>query len=148
MRLNKAVVMISVVLTTFLSVGLAQTPPREGKKASGPSLSYNPGGRRDPFLNLLGGSGMKEKKVIGRLSDLSIEDVTLMGIVKAKDVWEAIISLTEGFPITIHEGDRLSDGYVLSIEGTHVVFRKTRDSKGLPLAKPKDIIKEFIPEER
>lgn len=148
MKFGKTIVRFAAVLALALSLGLAQTPPQEEKKATGPSFSYNPGGRRDPFKDLLGGRDVKEKKTISGLSDLSIDDITLKGIVKTKGKLEAFISLTEGFPLTIHEGDKLADGFVLLIEETQVVFRRTRDSKGIPLTKPRDVIKEITFEER
>ncbi len=111
-----------------------------------PPATYDPAGRRDPFKDLLGGKEVKEKVGSGGLADVFIDEITLTGIVKMKGKLEAIISVTEGFPITIQEGDRLADGYVLSVTSTQVVFRKTRD-RGIPLAKPKDVIKEISPEE-
>ncbi len=148
MKFVKTTARLAPVLALALSLGLAQSPPQEEKKATGPSFSYNPGGRRDPFKDLLGGRDVREKKAISGLSDLAIDDVTLKGIVKAKGKLEAFISLTEGFPLTIHEGDKLADGFVLRIEETQVVFRRTQDSNGIPLAKPRDVVKEIMPEER
>ncbi|HPN17849.1 MAG TPA: hypothetical protein PKV64_12045, partial [Candidatus Aminicenantes bacterium] len=58
----------------------------------------------------------------------------------------AIVAFGEGFPLSLHEGQKLADGFVLSIEADRVVFRQTSD-KGIPLAKPKDIAKEISPEE-
>jgi len=145
MKFVKMTARLAPVLALALSLGLAQAPPQEEKKAAGPSFSYNPGGRRDPFKDLLGGRDVREKKDISGLSDLAIDDVTLKGIVKAKGKLEAFISLTEGFPLTIHEGDKLADGFVLRIEETQVVFRRTQDSNGIPLAKPRDVVKEIMP---
>jgi Tfp pilus assembly protein PilP len=144
-----------IVLAAVL-LGLAGPPlfpqaaAQEPKKApaASPAFSYDSGGRRDPFKDLFGGKTLREKKAIGGLSDLFIEDIMLMGIVKSRDVIEAIIGLTDGFPLTIREGDRLADGFVLSIKESQVVFRKTLDGKGIPLAKPREIIKEIMQEER
>lgn len=122
-----------------------QAAPPEIKPV--PVFSYDPAGRRDPFKDLLGGKDIKEKKIVGGLSDLDIEDIKLLGIVRFKDKNEAIAGLTEGFPLTIREGDLLADGYVLTIRPDAVVFRKTKD-KGIPLMRPRDIVKEITPEER
>lgn len=143
--MNKKAGLFVGILCFIMGTGLAQTPPKEEKQAAGPSFSYDPGGRRDPFKDLFGGKEVRERKFITGLSDLLIEEINLMGIVKVKGKLEAIISLVEGFPITIHEGDLFADGYVLSIEETQVIFRKTTE-RGIPLAKPKDIIKEIIAE--
>jgi len=138
----------------------AQTPPDKPPPAAQkeeqvappsakplPVFSYDPAGRRDPFKDLLGGKDIKEKRIVSGLSDLEIEDVKLLGIVKTKDKLEAIAGLTDGFPLTIREGDQLADGYVLTIRPDAVVFRKTKD-KGIPLMRPRDIVKEIMPEER
>ena len=69
-----------------------------------------------------------------------------MGVVTAKTGRIAIVALPEGFPVQVREGDRFAEGFVLSITDGQVVLRKTRD-RGVPLQKPRDIVKEFTPEE-
>jgi len=150
MRSNKGIAVTAAFLWLSGLPAFLQTAAQEQKKTATttPAFSYNPGGRRDPFKDLFGGTTIREKKAIRGLSDLFIEDVTIMGIIKAKSKYEAIIGLSEGFPLTLHEGDRLADGFVLSIGDSRIVFRRTLDSNGVPLAKPRDIIKEIISEER
>jgi Tfp pilus assembly protein PilP len=150
MRSAKTIVLAAALFWLAGLPAFPQAAAQEPKKApaAGPAFSYDSGGRRDPFKDLFGGKTLREKKAIGGLSDLFIEDIRLMGIVKSKDVVEAIIGLTDGFPLTIREGDRLADGFVLSIKDSQVVFRKTLDGKGIPLAKPREIIKEIMQEER
>ncbi len=110
-------------------------------------LSYSPQGRRDPFRNLLAGREIKEKGTALGMPQMSIDDINLVGIVKTKSKYTAIINGPQGFPFFIKNGDEFSDGFVYSIEDTHVVFRKTIE-RGIPLMKPKDIVKEISPEER
>ncbi|MDD8014978.1 MAG: hypothetical protein PHX45_04745 [Acidobacteriota bacterium] len=111
------------------------------------NYTYEPAGRRDPFKSLLGGKEIKEKPAAGAMTQLSIDDISLTGIVKSKEKLTAIISGPHGFPHFIKTGDRLADGYVLSIQETQVVFRKTSD-RGIPLMRANDVIKEINPEER
>lgn len=114
---------------------------------SAPIFSYDPAGRRDPFKDLFGGKEVKDaKKAVTGLPDMEISDITLMGIVKTPDRYEAIVAFADGFPLTLLEGQKLADGFVVSIDADRIVFRKTRD-KGIPLAKPKDVIIEISPEE-
>jgi hypothetical protein len=140
------------------AAGFAQTvpdkPPARGQAEAAaaepkqiPLFSYDPGGRRDPFKDLLGGKEVRETRVIAGLADLMIDEIVLLGIVETKGKFEAVASLPEGFPLTVREGDKLVDGYVLAIRPDAVVFRKTRD-KGVPLPKPRDIVKEIQSEER
>jgi Tfp pilus assembly protein PilP len=155
--MRHAKIMIGVLVLVWLSFPLAtaQVPKQAAgqqvvkpdvQKEAPPLATYDPADRRDPFKDLLGGKEVKERVASGGLSDVSIDEINLTGIVKMKGKLEAIISVTEGFPITVKEGDRLADGYVLSVTSTQVVFRKTKD-RGVPLAKPKDVIKEISPEE-
>jgi Tfp pilus assembly protein PilP len=128
---------------------LSKTPPVA--PAVGPAplapATYNPAGRRDPFKNLLTGKDIAERRVITGLSDLMIDEITVIGLVKNKGRFEAVIGMPSGFPLTAREGDKFSDGYVLSIGDNQVVLRKTQD-RGVPLIKPKDIVKEITSEER
>ena len=109
--------------------------------------TYDASGRRDPFKNLLGGKELKEKTAVGGTPQLFIDDINLIGIVKFKNRFTAVLSGPQGFPYYFEVGDKLSDGFVLSIGETQVIFRKTNE-RGIPLTKPKDIIKEINPEER
>jgi hypothetical protein len=109
--------------------------------------TYDATGRRDPFKNLLGGKELKEKSSLGAAPQLFIDDINLIGIVKYKKKYTAILSGPQGFPYYFEIGDKLSDGFILSIGETQVIFRKTNE-RGIPLTKPKDIIKEINPEER
>jgi Tfp pilus assembly protein PilP len=109
--------------------------------------TYDPAGRRDPFKNLLAGKEIKEKTQVGGAPQLYIDDVNLVGIVKYKKKCTAILSGPQGFPYYFEVGDKLSDGFILSITENQVVFRKTNE-RGIPLTKPKDMMKEIKPEER
>jgi len=138
--------LVFVLLLPLLPAPQETPPPAPEKKSIAPVFSYDPEGRRDPFKDLFGGEQLKTKKVATGLADMEIEDIALMGIVKTQDRYEAIIAFADGFPLTLREGQKLADGYVLSIEADQVTFRKTSD-KGIPLSKPKDIVKEITPEE-
>jgi Tfp pilus assembly protein PilP len=118
---------------------LLKSPPEKG--------TYNPAGRRDPFKNLLAGKDIKEKAAAGGIPQISIDDTNLVGIVKSKQKLTAIVVGPQGFPYFVKVGDKFSDGYILSINDYQVVFRKTNE-RGIPLMRPRDIIKEINPEER
>lgn len=150
-------ILILLLFLAFLSPGisplLAQSEKTKTKKEVSPTLEekapvyYNPRGRRDPFRDLIAGREVKEKGLVRGLPQMSINDVVLIGIVKSKSKYTAIINGPQGFPFFIKEGDKFSDGFVLSIKESQVVFRKTKD-RGIPLMRPRDIVKEINPEER
>jgi Tfp pilus assembly protein PilP len=145
----------SLVLTVSV-IGLlpllAQENPANAKPEEKPALksaaatNYNPEGRRDPFKDLLGGGDVRDKT--GQTgSQLSIDDLVLVGIINAKSGYTAIVGTNQGFPRFLKVGDAVADGYVLSITRSQVVFRKTSE-RGIPLMRPRDITKEINPEER
>lgn len=118
----------------------------EGLDAAKPAL-YSPSGRRDPFKDLLAGKEFKDRAGAGEMSELSIDDLVLKGIVKHAGKLTAIISGPQGFPLFVSTGTRFSDGYILSLTETQLVFRKVSE-RGMPLMRPKDIVKEIVAEER
>jgi len=142
--------LMSLVVLAFQAQEQSQSTPEKPKKLQlevtpGKPL-YDPAGRRDPFRDLLAGREIKSKTVRGPL-DMSIDDIILIGIVKAKGRFTAIINGPQGFPYSVKVGDRFADGFVLSISANKVVFRKLKE-RGIPLMRPKDITKEINPEER
>lgn len=144
------------LLVGFLLLGIFTLSSQEEKKNSDKeiraemeeknNLSYNPRGRRDPFRNLLSGREVKEKVMARGIPQISIDDITLIGIVKARGKYTAVINGPQGFPFFIKAGEKFFDGFVLSIKESQVVFRKTKE-RGVPLRNPKDIVKAISPEE-
>ncbi|MBN2205966.1 MAG: hypothetical protein JW742_01055 [Candidatus Aminicenantes bacterium] len=118
----------------------------EGLDTSKPPL-YSPSGRRDPFKDLLAGKEFKERAGAGEISELAIDDMVLKGIVKHRGKLTAILGGPQGFPLFVQTGTRFTDGYILSLTETQIVFRKVSE-RGMPLMRPKDIVKEIVAEER
>lgn len=117
----------------------AETPALKSRAL----FSYNPEGRRDPFKDLLGG---RDVKSAAGEPQVSLDDLILFGIIKNKTGYTAIVGTNQGFPLYVKVGDKFSDGYVLAINETQAIFRKTHE-RGIPLIRARDIIKE-ITEER
>jgi len=109
--------------------------------------TYNSGGRRDPFRDLLGGRDVQTPTYVDGVPQIYIDDVILIGIVKTRGKLSAIINGGPGFPYYIKDGEKFADGFVLVIEKSRVIFRKTHE-RGIPLRKTKDIIKELHPQEQ
>ncbi len=109
--------------------------------------TYDPQGRRDPFRDLLAGTDVEEGQEIKVVSEMSIDDINLIGILKIEGLLSGIIRGPQGFPYKIYEGDKFKDGFVLSIEEKKVTFRKTKN-RGIPLSRPIDVTKEINPQER
>ena len=109
--------------------------------------TYQRAGRKDPFMDLLAGREAKRETSPGGKPEMFIDDITLIGIVKARGKFTAIVTGPQDFPLFIKVGQRFSDGFVLSIQESRITFRKTKE-RGFPLFKPRDIVKEIHPEER
>lgn len=107
-------------------------------------LTYTSKGRRDPFKDQFGKATPSKKKPTAKSGSpgMSISTVQLIGIVKAKGLFTAIISGPGNFPMFIKARDRFYDGYVLRIEASRVIFRQTRQGN-LRLSPAKTIIKEI-----
>ena len=150
------------IVMLFLAIGLVlwslqpllaqeeqQTPPErppiEIFEKQAPT--YDSEGRRDPFKDLLAGSEVEERGGEEGVASYMIEDIVLIGIVKIKSKYIAIINGPQGFPYQIKVGDKFANGFVLTIDDAKVVFRQTKD-RGMPLTRPRDITKEINPEER
>jgi Tfp pilus assembly protein PilP len=148
--MRKAAILLIGILLAGLAPLLAQETAAEPPQETAPKLSvqtgftYSPDGRRDPFKDLLGGRDLKEKSALGE-TQMFIDDLVLFGIVKNKSVYTALIGMPQGFPMFAKVGDKFADGYVLSITDTQVVLRKTHE-RGIPLIRPRDVIKEITEE--
>ncbi len=108
---------------------------------------YQRAGRKDPFRDLLAGRDATRETTPGRKPEIYIDDVTLIGIVKTRGKFTAIVTGPQEFPLFIKVGKIFFDGFVLSIQESKIIFRKTKE-RGFPLFKPRDIVKEIHPEER
>lgn len=109
--------------------------------------AYNRAGRKDPFRDLIAQQEVSRTTEGAEGPRVSVENLNVIGIVQARGTFTAIVTGPEEFPLFIKVGHKFSDGFVLSIDESKVVFRKTTE-RGSPLFKPRDIVKEITPEER
>jgi Tfp pilus assembly protein PilP len=116
----------------------AASPPVE--QPSG--WSYDPEGRRDPFLSLLGRGndpGMSGSRPPG-VAGLLIADVTVKGILRAGSGFLAMIQASDSKTYIVRAGDRLFDGSVKSILQDKVIFSQDVNDP-LSLVKQREIPK-------
>jgi hypothetical protein len=80
-------------------------------------FTYEPQGRRDPFLNLLGtgnepgAGGIRGEGAAG----LSVADFTVRGVVESRGQLIAMIQAPDAKTYLIREGDKFVDGVVRSV---------------------------------
>ena len=101
------------------------TPPVEAAAPPPPlAFTYDPAGRRDPFISLVGRgatpdtSGARPAGLPGML----IHEVSLKGIMKERSGFVALVQGTDRKTYTIRQGQRLLDGAVKSITADTVIF--------------------------
>ena len=123
----------------------AQPPASETSKppAEAPSaFTYDPDGRRDPFISLLGrGSDPKSQGARpAGVPGLLINEVSVKGIVRNTSGFVALIQGPDNKTYVVKAGDRLMDGTVKSIVQDAVVFSQDVNDP-LSLVKQKEIRK-------
>jgi Tfp pilus assembly protein PilP len=110
--------------------------------------TYNPQGRRDPFVSLQKpveanrGPGSRPPGVKGFL----IQEVALKGIVKDKTGYIAILLGTDGKSYFVRVGERLFDGVVTAIDAANITFRQEVTDPLSPV-KSRDVKKSLYPSE-
>jgi type IV pilus assembly protein PilP len=142
-----------------VSAAAAQTPPAAPEPAAAPATStpqpspgaaakpaepysYDPEGRRDPFVSLLVRGGERsgpEIRPTGR-DGLLIGEVTLRGIVRNRESYLAMLVGADNKTYIVHAGDKMLDGVVKSITADAVVFAQDVNDP-LSLVKQREVRK-------
>jgi type IV pilus assembly protein PilP len=89
-----------------------------------PAYSYQPEGRRDPFISLLG-RGSDPASGASRpagLPGLLIDELSIRGIITDRAGFVAMIQGPDNKTYMVRPGEKLMDGSVKSITGDSVVF--------------------------
>jgi Tfp pilus assembly protein PilP len=89
-------------------------------------FSYNPEGRRDPFVSLLrrgaSESATTGSKRLAGLAGLGAAEVSLRGTVKSEGAWVGILEGADSKTYIVRAGDKLSDGSIRSITADSMVI--------------------------
>jgi type IV pilus assembly protein PilP len=122
----------------------AEQPPAEPK----PAFSYDPAGRRDPFVSLLGRGGDPRSKASrpAGLGGILINEINLKGIMRDRTGFVAMVQGPDNKTYIVKPGDRLMDGTVKSILADAVVFSQDVNDP-LSLVKQREIRKSLRSEE-
>ena len=110
--------------------------------------SYNPQGRRDPFVSLLKPVSADQGARTRRpgMEGFLIQEVALKGIVRTPKGYTAMLLGTDGKSYFVNVGQRLFDGVITSIDATTVTFRQ-EVSDPLSTVKSRDVRKTLYPSE-
>ena len=115
---------------------------------SGEGYTYNPMGRRDPFVSLLKPVSPDQGPKTRRpgMEGFLIQEVALKGIVKTPKGYIAMLLGTDGKSYFVGVSQRLFDGVVTAIDATTVTFRQ-EVTDPLSTVKSRDVKKTLYPSE-
>ena len=124
----------------------AQPPPPPDK--TGPGYTYDPAGRRDPFVSLLGRGGDLPSPSGSRpagLAGLLVNELSLKGVLKSgKGDYIALLQSPDNHTFVVHPGDKVLDGLVKTITQDGIVFSQDV-SDPLSLVKQREVRKSIRP---
>ena len=93
-------------------------------ETSSDGYSYDPGGRRDPFLTLIGPSNdLKSKKGEGA-SGMAVAELSVRGVLETRGRLVAMVKGPDNKTYIVHQGDRLLDGAIKSITPQGLVIEQ------------------------
>lgn len=119
--------------------------------AQGSGYSYDPNGRRDPFVSLTARGGDAQTATGARpggIPGLLVGEVTVKGIFKSpKGGFLALLQGPDGRTYSVKQGDRVFDGSVKAITQDAVVFSQDVNDP-LSLVKQREVRKSIRPEAR
>jgi type IV pilus assembly protein PilP len=101
-----------------------EAPANGGQPAAGAGFTYDPEGRRDPFVSLLA-RGNDPRAVTNRppgLPGVLIGELTVKGIVRDRSGFIAMVQAPDNKTYIVRPGEKLMDGSVKSITPDTVVF--------------------------
>ena len=120
-------------------------PPPPLSAQAGESYTYEPGSRRDPFLNLLerGNDPTKTGYRPPGIGGMSVNEISVRGVIEKLDGgYVAMIQGPDNKTYSIHPGDKLLDGLVRAVnaEGL-VIIQEVNDP--LSLVKQREVSKKL-----
>jgi type IV pilus assembly protein PilP len=102
---------------------------KDAKDAKTPAeaYTYDPGGRRDPFLNLVGLSQdarAAKQKGEGGAAGMSSSEISVRGVMQSRGRLIAMVVGPDNKTYIVHQGDRLLDGSIKLITPQGLVIEQ------------------------
>ena len=93
----------------------AKPAPEQAKIDAPDAYNYDPNGRRDPFLTLIGPTNdIKSKKNEGA-AGMAVAEISVRGVLESRGKLVAMVKGPDNKTYIVHQGDRLLDGSIKSI---------------------------------
>ena len=142
--MNRVLTVICSAAVLALAIAAhAQTPSAAAPSSAAPAaFTYDPAGRRDPFISLVG-RGSDPRSPANRpagVPGLLIGEVSIKGIIRDRVGFVAMIQGSDNKTYVVKPGDRLMDGTVKSILQDSVVFSQDVNDP-LSLVKQREVRK-------
>jgi type IV pilus assembly protein PilP len=144
-------ILMAIAVALLAGAAAAQTPPPPQAAAAQPpapvepqGYTYNPEGRRDPFVSLLR-RGADTQRTPGEMrppgiAGLETAEVTVKGIMQSRGGYVALVQGTDQKTYIVRTGDRLLDGTIQSITADAMVILQQVDDP-LSLEKQREVRK-------
>jgi hypothetical protein len=123
-------------------------PAAESLPAVDPGYVYDPTGRRDPFISLIG-RGDETRPAAARpagIGGLLIGEVTVKGVLRDRSGFIAMLQGPDNKTYNVRVGDKLLDGSVKAIGQEQVIFSQDVNDP-LSLVKQREVPKPVRPTE-
>jgi type IV pilus assembly protein PilP len=91
------------------------------------TFSYDPSGRRDPFLNLVGLQGdarNQRAKGEGGAAGMTISEISVRGVLQSRGKLVAMVMGPDNKTYIVHQGDKLLDGSIKLITPQGLVIEQ------------------------
>ena len=129
---------------TVVSAQTAEQPPPPRGTATGEAYSYDPRGRRDPFLNLTGTGN--EPRLTGKRGDgpggLTVGELSVRGILQSRGSLVALVQGADNKTYLVHQGEKFADGTLKTITPQAlVIVQEVNDP--LSLVKQREVRKQL-----
>lgn len=157
-RLPLATLAVGLLMAATVQPAPAQAPAAQAPPPAAPpgrtlpptpqGYTYNPEGRRDPFVSLLN-RGVEQRQQSPRpegLDGLSVTDIAIRGIVADRGSYIAMIEAPDARTYIVRSGDKLYDATVKAVLADAVVFVQQVNDP-LSLVKQREIRKPLRPTE-
>jgi Tfp pilus assembly protein PilP len=150
--MKSQLVLGGVLLVAAVAVVSAQKPaakpappaarPAQPVPVVDPGYAYQPDGRRDPFISLLGRGDptIPQTARPSGVSGLLIEEITVKGVLRDRSGFMAMVQAPDNKTYIVRVGDKLLDGSVKSINKDQVIFSQNVNDP-LSLIKQREVPK-------
>jgi hypothetical protein len=126
--LHRSLTVAVMLGCALLATPSAQTPPATAQTSGAPPApaeiyTYNPEGRRDPFVSLLfRGADQKADARPAGPAGLVINEISIRGIIRDRTSFVAMVAGPDNKTHIVHQNDKLFDGSVKAITADSVIF--------------------------